>query len=541
MPQESDKAEKTVPQTLEQLVENCGGEYFANNDHLKPAPYYSTTRNDTAIHSADVPGQPSLASSAKSSSPVPQNQTLSSTPPLTHKRKPAKKAKKELTDRRILQGVMIAFIYLVVASTFLVVWFFPSFRYQIDRSVVGFASSNKPAKGEQPPEAALEEKLKGIQKKQEQLGIKTAAPESRTVQDYIQQADKGDANAEFALARIYEVGKMGQPVDIPEAVKWYKRSIAHGYTMAIYDFGCYYWSGAPGQSPDKRQAMALWMKGSAKQGTDAGISECTYALARIAFEENRYGDGAKLLQLAVKQGSSAACKRLANLYALGFGVKQNWEQAGQLAAKVTNDRENLRFIAWLTREALAGPLNVDSEKWNETSATYGDQAARYYLVSKSKSKNNDYWKAALYTRTDDEWPDAQYNLGRLYLDKGDGQMAQHLFERAARNNNSDAAYELYLAYSGLNPQLKINVNKSAASYYYSKLYGQDEHALFLLGKTLELGQGIAPSKTEAVESYRQARALGSYEAEERLLQIAPEYAVTDQPKSANSAGKRKGR
>ena len=83
------------------------------------------------------------------------------------------------------------------------------------------------------------------------------------LKELIQLAEKGDADAQFNLGKIYYDGK-GVEKSYEQAVYWWAKAAEQGYAKAQNNLGvCYYWGEGVEQSYE--QAVYWWTK-AAEQG-----------------------------------------------------------------------------------------------------------------------------------------------------------------------------------------------------------------------------------------------------------------------------------
>jgi hypothetical protein len=108
------------------------------------------------------------------------------------------------------------------------------------------------------------------------------------LREWLPLAQRGDADARFLLAFMYEKGR-GVTQDYPEAVTWYRMAAEQGLAMAQVNLGLMYREGR-GVAKDYQQAV-------------------------------------KWFRMAAEQGSSKGQGNLGELYAYGQGVPQDYVQA----------------------------------------------------------------------------------------------------------------------------------------------------------------------------------------------------------------------
>jgi TPR repeat protein len=92
---------------------------------------------------------------------------------------------------------------------------------------------------------------------------KQAAGSVSPMQRLRMQAERGNVEAQFALAQAYDHGR-DVPKDKTEAVRWYRLAAMQGDTFAQNALGDNYWEGT-GAPKDDREA-ARWWRLAASQG-----------------------------------------------------------------------------------------------------------------------------------------------------------------------------------------------------------------------------------------------------------------------------------
>lgn len=90
------------------------------------------------------------------------------------------------------------------------------------------------------------------------------------------EADRGDADCCFILARCYETGSAVQQ-DIPLAMKYYTKAARHGNADAMYNLGCIYISMGKGGRTLARDYFA--------EAAQAGCVQAEAALAYMREED----------------------------------------------------------------------------------------------------------------------------------------------------------------------------------------------------------------------------------------------------------------
>ena len=76
----------------------------------------------------------------------------------------------------------------------------------------------------------------------EQTHAEIARRATGEVKDMIQNAEEGDAEAQYELGRAYRYNKYGIPVNCYQAVRWWTRAALQNHARAQYElFWCYYY------------------------------------------------------------------------------------------------------------------------------------------------------------------------------------------------------------------------------------------------------------------------------------------------------------
>ena len=145
----------------------------------------------------------------------------------------------------------------------------------------------------------------------------------------MQQANAGNAQAEYSLGIDYDYGKGGLPQDPAKAAYWYEKSAKQGYARAEFNLGDDYAMGEDGLRQDPAKA-AYWFEKSAKQGYapaefnlgvyyDTGKGGLPRDLAKAAYWYEK----------SAKQGYARAEFNLGIDYYKGEdGLPQNPDKAG---------------------------------------------------------------------------------------------------------------------------------------------------------------------------------------------------------------------
>lgn len=88
------------------------------------------------------------------------------------------------------------------------------------------------------------------------------AKESPAIQQLRAQADKGNVEAQFALAQAYDRGR-DVSIDKIEAVRWYTRAAEQGDAFSQYLLGNNSWNGT-GMPRSEQEAVRWWQRAAAQ-------------------------------------------------------------------------------------------------------------------------------------------------------------------------------------------------------------------------------------------------------------------------------------
>lgn len=223
------------------------------------------------------------------------------------------------------------------------------------------------------------------------------------------EAEKGDAEAEFRLAKDYYY--TGANKNLLSAFEFFRKAAEQGHAEAQYWTGRCYDFGE-GTAADRVEA-ALWY------------------------------------QKAADQGNTAAQYRLSEFYENGYGVPRDpqaalawFQKAAQQGDPVAQYKLGLRYAAINTPENLE-----EAFRWFRKSAMQGNGDAQYWVgrcYKRGKGVDEDYAEAAVWLRKAalQGHAAAQYELGNSYeFGLGlspDPEAALLWYKRAASRGNTDA-------------------------------------------------------------------------------------------------------
>jgi len=207
----------------------------------------------------------------------------------------------------------------------------------------------------------------------------SAAVRDHTTPWYDELAEKGDADALYALALNFSSGSSGKPLDIVRAIELYEQSAGSGHHFAQNNLGTLY----------KKAHKAI--------GLATGLEKSV-----------------RWLRAAAEAGFAMAQKNLALAYANGEGVERSEERAAEWMRRAAEqlDVEAAHLLAEMHREGRGAPRDLA-------------EAARWYRRGAKAG-----------------FPQAQYTLGLLHLEgqgvERDPRKAEAWFRYAARQGVAEA-------------------------------------------------------------------------------------------------------
>ena len=158
-------------------------------------------------------------------------------------------------------------------------------------------------------------------------------PPPKYSQDLQQQADSGDADAQFHLGDCYFFG-LGVPKDQRKGVIWYRKAAEAGQMQAQFNLGGCLHEGL-GIEPNLMEAIQWWRRSAGQDYAPAQISigDCYIFGKGLAQDEE---EGVRWFRKAAMQNYPAAQHRLGNCYFNGQGVRSDVVQAIQWYRKAAD-------------------------------------------------------------------------------------------------------------------------------------------------------------------------------------------------------------
>ncbi|RMX22100.1 sel1 repeat family protein [Legionella jordanis] len=288
--------------------------------------------------------------------------------------------------------------------------------------------------------------------------------QARDIYQYF--ADKGDKEAQLKLAYLYDQG-LGTEQNPELAAKWYTAAAEQGQPTAQFLLARMHQLGRIGNAPDYEQAKKWYSASKSNYPRSAVALGFIYETV-----DDDYQRASENYQLAAEKNNKAGQFNLGLIYedgkgmsvdytkaktlfnqAADAGLKQAMSQLGEIYFNgFAGNREEQQALHWYKKAAALGDstalyqLGLLSETGVGTKLDFAD-AVNYY--QQSAEKGNDKAKLALARMY-------QYGLGVIK----DNQKAAEIYTGLAANNNAYAQYQLaLLQLEGINGQPKVDEGK----------------------------------------------------------------------------------
>ena len=287
-------------------------------------------------------------------------------------------------------------------------------------------------------------------------------------------AEAGHADAQFAMARSFESS------DLEISVAWYQKAAAQGHADAQAALADLHLRGLGG-APDQMSAVNWYAKAAAQ-----GHATAQFGLATL-LQSGRDTIVFDLLSGAAAGGHSGAQCAMADRYAQGKGVAQNWFEA----------------CRWYDMAAQQGDASAQCALATCYASGRGvkrDIAHAFHWFEKAAAQN---------------LPQAQWNLGELYATglpgvEPDPKKATQLCKRAASAGFAPASATLGALFS------RAKKHERAVRWWALAVDQGDLESLFNLGQAHRLGLGTAKDEAKAFELFLKAALAGVAAAQSRI-------------------------
>ena len=300
---------------------------------------------------------------------------------------------------------------------------------------------------------------------------------------YLKSAMAGDAAAQWAVARMNEIGE-GVPVNLEDSEKWYLSAAGLGHAdskdayLRVRRRRMLEEANAPNTSVEKKQVSAETLKENVRLTKEALAANDYITAFRYASNADSDDQDVQFV--------------MGRCFHYGWGVDRNGEEA----------------VNWLSKSAAAG--NPEAQAELAGMYHYGDVVAQ------------DYAKAyALYKQSASaDCLEGIKGLGNLLL-LGEGvgknvSLAIKYYQMAADKGDVDSHLQLGYVYYSKHYGI-INYEESFRHYLYAAEHG-NAIAMFNLGVMYENGEGVEKNEDEAIDWYTKSAKAGNDKASAVLKQ-----------------------
>lgn len=259
---------------------------------------------------------------------------------------------------------------------------------------------------------------------------------------------QGDKDAQLKIGFLCEKG-IGGKIDYFAAKKWYKMAAKQGQFQAQYLLARLYQLGKIGNGPDYESAKKWYQLAKNK------YSQAAVALGYIYdIEEGDYKRAMENYKLADANGNLIGSFNLGLLYERGEGCPVDYNEARKLYIKAAEaaHKESMVQLAGLYLHGYGtSPDPSAALKWYKQAADLGDRNAEYQLGLLYETGNTtkiDLAKAKEYYELASQHGNekASLALARLYhngiIGEKNVEKAQAIYNSLAKNQNAYAQYQL---------------------------------------------------------------------------------------------------
>ena len=301
-------------------------------------------------------------------------------------------------------------------------------------------------------------------------------------------AERGDANAQFALALRYADGD-GVEQDQSKAVHWYQKAAEQGHAKAQFNLAVRYENGN-GIERDQTKAVRWYLKAAQQGHSGAQFNLALCYRDGDGVQEDQW-KASHWFHMAAEQGDAVAQFNLAVRYEEGRGIHQDQSKA----------------IRWYRTAAYQGYANAQ----NNLAICYEQGRG----VKQDQSEAVRWYRAA----AEQGYASAQFNLALCYIN-GDGvepnmPEAIHWYIKAAEQGHTTAQFNLAVRYENGNG---VEKNQSEAVRWYRAAAQQGyASAQYNLSICYRDGDGVAVD-LDTAELWAQKAVEQGYESAPKLLE-----------------------
>ena len=322
----------------------------------------------------------------------------------------------------------------------------------------------------------------------DELSFKLRLEREAAKPHFLIAAERGDANAQFALALRYADGD-GVEQDQSKAVHWYQKAAEQGHAKAQFNLAVRYENGN-GIERDQTKAVRWYLKAAQQGHSGAQLNLALCYRDGDGVQEDQW-KASHWFHMAAEQGDAVAQFNLAVRYEEGRGIHQNQSEA----------------IRWYRTAAHHGYANAQ----NNLAICYEQGRG----VKQDQREAVRWYRAA----AEQGYASAQFNLALCYIN-GDGvepnmPEAIHWYIKAAEQGHTTAQFNLAVRYENGNG---VEKNQSEAVRWYRAAAEQGyASAQYNLSICYRDGDGVAVD-LDTAELWAQKAAEQGYESAPKLLE-----------------------
>ena len=322
----------------------------------------------------------------------------------------------------------------------------------------------------------------------DELSFKLRLEREAAKPHFLIAAERGDANAQFALALRYADGD-GVEQDQSKAVHWYQKAAEQGHAKAQFNLAVRYENGN-GIERDQTKAVRWYLKAAQQGHSGAQLNLALCYRDGDGVQEDQW-KASHWFHMAAEQGDAVAQFNLAVRYEEGRGIHQDQSKA----------------IRWYRTAAYQGYANAQ----NNLAICYEQGRG----VKQDQHEAVRWYRAA----AEQGYASAQFNLALCYIN-GDGvepnmPEAIHWYIKAAEQGHTTAQFNLAVRYENGNGVEKnqseaVRWDRAAAQQGYA-------NAQYNLSICYRDGDGVAVD-LDTAELWAQKALEQGHESAPKLLE-----------------------
>ena len=205
-------------------------------------------------------------------------------------------------------------------------------------------------------------------------------------------AEKGDAKSQFALGRIFDVGR-GVKQDYAEAFRWYLKAAEQEHPLAQHMVGEMYRLGQGVAQSDAEAAK--WFRRGAENGESSAQNNLGVIYEYGQGGAQDFSQAVKWYRKSAEQGNSGGQSNLGAMYKYGKGVPQDFSEAVkwyQRAASQDYGKAQTNLGVMYATGKGVRLSNIEAYKWFTLAIKNGDSNGaknRDFLVKRMRREEID--------------------------------------------------------------------------------------------------------------------------------------------------------